>query len=323
MLLFYTSFLVMETSTITCPEIAPYNEADYRCPTPTQDEIMQHEAAQRSTVTAIELLARELPREDLTSDLVDVSFLDKTGIIIQFINASCPGTFPIIGGLRIGLQDIRRAPQYLNKHRRVIKQHASNQLMKHFRDMEFGIGAGETLDIDDFGMSFTIASVDGNGANLNPNKRPEGPLFYCHLPALLRPVTTIHTEWGEQGKTPGEEVHIINAYISLYPSHLRRKVMSKRIRDEKLMAIANESVVANGVTKRANSQGYSRPQPYLQKQNGDKDSSSTSALKAEIKKLQQTIHQMKANLLLAPPLPKTKPLVWPRKSHGPELPDDM
>ena len=332
MLLFYTSFLVMETSTTTCPEIAAYNEADYRCPTPTQDEVMQYEATQRATVTAIELVVRELPKEDLVSDLVDVSFLDKTGIIIQFINASCPGTFPIIGGLRIGLQDIRRAPQYLNKHRRVIKQHASNQLMKHFRDMEIGIGAGETLDIDDFGMSYTIASVNGTGSNLNPNKRTEGPLFYCHLPALLSPITTIHAEWGEQGKTPGEEVHVINAYISLYPHHLRRKVISKKIRDEKLMALSTESGASLGSTNgtkknkgqpQTTNQGHSRSQPYYQRQNGDKESSSTLALRDEVRKLKDTIHKMQANLLLAPPLPKTKPLVWPKKNRGPELPDDM
>ena len=128
-------FLVMETSTATCPETSTYNEADYRCPTPTQDEVMQYEASQRQSVTAIELVVKEVVPEDLRSELVDNSFHDKTGIIIQFINASCPGTFPIIGGLRIGLEDIRKAPQYLNKHKRVIKQHASNQLMKHFRDM--------------------------------------------------------------------------------------------------------------------------------------------------------------------------------------------
>ena len=97
------------------------------------------------------------------------------------------------------------------------------------------------------------------------------------------------------------------------------------------MALSMESGTTNGSThgtkKNKNqlsvtNQGYSRSPPYHQKQKGDKEGSNV-ALRAEVKKLQETIHKMQANLLLAPPLPKTKPLVWPRKSHGPELPDDI
>jgi hypothetical protein len=89
-------------------------------------------------------------------------------MFVQFLNQGCPGTQLIIGGIRINCSDIRRAPAYLSRNKRLIKQHATRALMKHFQDMQAGAGANETLTVFDFGMTFSVASVIQIGANLNP-----------------------------------------------------------------------------------------------------------------------------------------------------------
>jgi hypothetical protein len=91
--------------------------------------------------------------------------------------------------------DIKKVPAYQTKNRRQIKQHTVKALMKHFWEMQCSAGAAETLGLDDFGMTFTVATVTGHGALLNPGKRQEGPLLFCHFPALVDPVVLTHTDW--------------------------------------------------------------------------------------------------------------------------------
>jgi hypothetical protein len=164
------------------------------------------------------------------SDLVDNSIFDKRGILVQFLNSNCTGSPHVLGGMRLAIFDIRKVPAYLVKYRRLIKHHAVKALIRHFTEIQCSVGASETLRLDDFGMSFTVATVTGHGALLNPGKRQEGPLLFCHFPALVDPVILTHTNWGT--KREGEAVHVIYCYILLPPPHTRRHLVIARAKQD-------------------------------------------------------------------------------------------
>ena len=200
---------------------------DPRVPTPLQDEEM---------TKSVPMASLSLERTEFRSPMVDDSLHDKRGIIIQFLNSGCPGTFPVIGGLRINLDDIRQVPLYLHQNKALIKQHGVRVLMNHWRELNYGLGSTELLTVDDFGIVFTVASVSPSAIRLNPQQRTEGPLFYCHLPALVEPQIVIHSDWAIS--TEGQAVHVINAYITLISPHQRRTLMIRKEREEKATAVA-------------------------------------------------------------------------------------
>ena len=186
-------FPVMESSTT-----AVSNQGS-RTQTPTQDE--------DDAMKPLQALSIEV-NDEHRSDLVDNSIFDKRGVLIQFLNSNCTGSPHVFGGMRLSILDINKVPAYLSKYKRLIKQHAVHALMQHFKEMQCGVGANEELYTDDFGMTFTVATVTGHGALLNPGKRQEGPLFFCHFPALVDPVVLTHSDWG--ARVEGESVHMIN-----------------------------------------------------------------------------------------------------------------
>jgi hypothetical protein len=154
------------------------------------------------------------------SDLVDDSIFDKKGILVQFLNSNCTGSPHVFGGMRLAILDIKKVNAYLAKYKRlIIKQHAVKALMRHFSKMQCSARAAKTLGLNDFGMTFTVATVTRHGALLNPGKRQEGPPLFCHFPSLVDPVVLTHTDWGTN--TEGEAVHVINCYIMLPPPHAR------------------------------------------------------------------------------------------------------
>ena len=265
-----------------------------------------------------------LSEEEVKSDLVDDSFHKKRGMFIQFLNQGCPGTPMVIGGIRINCSDIRKAPAYLSRNRRLIKQHATRCLMKHFQDMQSGAGANETLTVDDFGMTFSVASVSQIGATLNPSRRQEGPMFFCHFPALVEATTLVHQDWNN--RLLGEAVHVINAYISLLPAHQRRHVMITKAKEEKaaIQAAAATLVQSPCPAKKPKAgpvasgsmplnQRFTQPQRVYQE----------DQMKEELASLRQMVQRLQGQALPNPPLPATKPPVWPSKDQGPDLPDDF
>ena len=311
----------METST---------NESAHqaRSQTPTQDEEM-------AKIQPLAQLA--LTEEEMHSDMVDDSFHRKKGMFIQFINTGCPGTPPVFGGIRINCTDIRRAPAYLSRNRRLIKQHATRQLMKHFAEMQHCGGANESLSMDDFGMSFSVASVSSIGAIVNPGKRQEGPMFFCHYPALVETTPLLHADWNN-GQL-GESVHILNAHVSLLPTHLRRHVVIQKAKEEKAAAalvvsqpapppqnpqpakkpkLSPQASTSNGATQRP-THNPQAPRPFRDA----RDTRDNNELRDEISALYAMVNRLQAQVLPSPPLPATKPLVWPSRDQGPDLPDDM
>ena len=311
MLLFSVSFLVMDTS-------ASEVDQDQSCSHSHSPTMM--EEAMAKIQPFVNLILTE---EETNSDLVDRSMLQKHGIILQILNQSCPGSSSIIGAVRISLQDIRKAPAYLSRHRRLIKQHAVRILMKHHQDMNYGLGAAETLSSDDFGMSFTVASVSANGAAMNPGNRKEGALFCCHFPMLTDPIPLTRPDWDTN--TEGVAVHVINAYINLLPLHQRRRYVIEKEREEKAaLESAKTSPQTHGQAKKLKTQNSSSSLPAAKSHPNVKPQHPESvALREEIARLKVLTSRLQQQALPSPPLPTTKPPVWPSKNQGPDLPDDL
>ena len=313
MLLFSVSFPVMETSTSQGDQ----NQAS-RSHTPTMmDEAM-------ATIHPLANLV--LTEDEISSDLVDRSILQKQGIIIQILNTSCAGSSAaVIGAIRINLQDVRKIPAYLSRNRRLIKQHAVRIMMRHYQDMNFGLGASETLHLEDFGLSFTLASVSHEGAQLNPGKRQEGPLFCCHFPTMVSPIVLHHANW--DANTVGVAVHVVNAYVNILPIHQRRNYIVTRAREEKASLETVPKLVSPQVPAKKLKPSAPASSPHGAKGTSnaqDKRTPDNAALREEIARLKVLTNRLQQQALPSPPLPTTKPPVWPtNRDNGPDLPDDL
>ncbi len=316
-------FPVMESSTTAV------SDQGSRIQTPTQDE----DAAMKP----FQALSIEV-NDELRSDLVDNSIFDKRGILIQFLNSNCTGSPHVFGGMRLSISDINKVPAYLSKYRRLIKQHAVHALMQHFKEMQCGVGAAEELCTDDFGMTFTVATVTGHGALLNPGKRQEGPLFFCHFPALVDPVILTHADWGT--RTEGESVHMINCYISLPPPQLRRSLVIKKFLQDQAASVANAkaaislsggtmttipgaspSTPAKKVKMGNPTTPYARPHVPSMTRDEIRTMRQNSTTR-ELDDLRNQVRNLKGQLLPTPPLPIVRPPVWPSKNPCPDLPDE-
>ena len=161
----------------------------------------------------------ELEQSELECAFLDESFFHKKGAVLQFVNNNCPGATSLIGGLRLGLEDIRKVPAYLEKNSDRIKHFAIKCLDRHIKTNQCCVGAGEKLTYDDYGISFSLATVSARAALLNHSKRQEGQLFYCLFPGLLEPVFL-----GINPDMSNDFAHVINVFIHLMPGSQRRNV---------------------------------------------------------------------------------------------------
>jgi hypothetical protein len=298
-----------------------------RVPTPLQDEEM----------AKVPMSSLTLEKAEFRSTNVDDSFHDKRGIIIQFLNSSCPGTPAVIGGLRVNLDDIKQVPLYLQQNRALIKQHAAKVLIDHWKHLNYGMGCNEAITIEDFGLSFTVGSVSPCAVKMNPLQRAEGPLFFCHFPALVEPQVIIHADWATNGD--GQMVHIINAYVTLLPPHQRRNVLMRKDMEEKAAAsavVSAQSAMATPVTLQPT--GYTgavakkprpsptpwtsgarlRPTPYPARPPHD-----SVVLREEMNNLHALINRVQSQIVPTPALPAPRTPMWPRQHQGPDLPDGL
>ena len=291
---------------------------------PLQEE--QNQVQEERMVIGAEAAPRvvlpALTEEEKRSDYVDNSFFTKKGILVQFVNSSCPGSTSMIGGIRLNLEDVRKAPAYLTKYKQQIKSHGIKFLTTHFQSMQCCIGATETLAPEDYGMSFSVASMSMQGTLLNPNKRHEGPLFYCLFPALIQPVLLCSEHW-EYG-IAHDEAYVLNAYINLLPKNQRRSHVILQAREEH--ALAEASKAAPGYAATLAKKSKFSPQastPNKVHPMAVKAANEKSAMLDEIHHLRKEMDKMKRAPLQSPHLPKTKPLVWPAKDTCPELPAEL
>ena len=306
---------------------------DSRTSTPLQDEEM---------TKSVPMASLSLEKACFKCPLVDDSLHEKKGIIIQFVNSGCPGTFPVIGGLRINLEDIRQVPLYLHQNKALIKQHGVRVLMNHWRELNYGLGSTELLTVDDFGIVFTVASISPNAIRLNPQQRTEGPLFYCHLPALVEPQIVVHADWAIGAE--GQVVHLINAYITLISPHQRRTLMIRREREEKAAVVASATAAATAAQQSRpiilQGTGFTGTIPKKSKPTPSTSGASARAtpypprpqqrplhdsvvLREEMSHLHQLINRVQSQIVPTPPLPTPRTPLWPRDNQGPDLPDGL
>ena len=288
-----------------------------------QDEVMaQLQPFQRVQLTNNEVLC----------DFVHDSFLKRNGIIFNFINSNATGATNLIGGVRIALMDIRKVPAYCAKYKDGIKKHGLRLMSQHFLDTQCGAGATEFLSLEDYGISFSLASVSSTGITLNPTGRNEGPLWFCLYPGLVEPTCLSEVSW-EDGKA-SEATYLINAYIHLLPASQRRhRLLSKAKADSE---VPKEEDEASKNAKKPRTffaspmEGVSRYPPgtmnyrgYHERKMQEEFESLRAELTAVKSKSAQEIAALKAHSALNPALPKTN-IIWPPKypNQGPDLPDE-
>ena len=266
---------------------------------------------------------KPLKEQEVLCDHVHESMLKKTGIIVQLSNSNAAGATSMIGGVRLGLTDIRKAPSYVARNKQLLKQHAMRMLQRHFNDTQCAAGAGEPLTADDFGLTFSLASVSRSAAALNPSRRDEGPLFYCLFSGLTEATSLEEVNWND-GRV-SEVTYFINGYIHLLPQSQRRYRVIHKIKmdastkdeDELKAKKAKMADLADGARHYPND-GPNRNYSLSTRTYNDR------RLQEEIDNLRKELAALRAQPGLNPVLPKSKGK-WPPKdpNQGPDLPDDL
>ena len=272
-----------------------------------------------------------LAEEEVICEHVHSSMLKANGIIIQFFNTNATGATTNLGGVRIGLLDIRKAPAYVSKHKGALKAHGIRMLAKHFTDTQCAAGAGELLTHEDYGISFSLASVSPAGMALNPTRRHEGPLFFCLFSGLTDPTCLSEVSW-EEGKAT-EVAYVLNAYIHLLPASQRRyKVLTKVTKSEG-EATKDDDEMAKSAKKPRTffqpeapryNQGVNNYRGYQERKIQEEFEALRAELVAVKSQASQDIAAIRAQAALNPTLPKSK-MTWPPKdpNQGPDLPDEV
>ena len=145
-------------------ELIPYiNEsewpADDQIPEVTDDQEMMGEATGISKLS----INPKQQNADKVCEYVDKTHFSKKGCLVQFINTNCAGSSSIIGGVRLGITDVDTLPAYLSKWKQHMRLHGIKMLARHLIDTHCPTGVGETLFPEDYGISFTVASLSPKG----------------------------------------------------------------------------------------------------------------------------------------------------------------
>ena len=307
-----------------------------------ENEIMVEVDLEDTLLHNIKLNSMQLSEEIPVSEACHDTLTSAKGMIVQFINGSCPGATSMIGGIRTGLMDVKKIPAYLERNRGNIKTHAINALTRHFRDSQCAAGATESLMQDDYGMTFSLASVSQAGMDLNPHRKREGPLFYCLMESLNEPVI-LREAWTNSTQ---DMAHVVNCYIHLLPASQRRnRVLAKHVEEatattsapktDKLehkkpkMTASNGSGPYQGSTYASSASRGAYNASYASSQGNypRRDYVDYNKLKHDLSNSEGIIADLRARLAAqkvpCPPLP-SKNIAWPPKTpNNPTLPDDL
>jgi hypothetical protein len=254
-----------------------------------------------------------------TELVVDASIYKKRGIVIQFVNTNTSGSSSMIGGIRLAIDDIRKVPRHLMTHYDSIRNYGVVLLGKHLTSTNCNVGVLEALSNEDYGLTFTVASLSSLGKRLNPNRRNEGPLFYCAYEGLVEPMFL-----NQVAENLVDQAYFFNAYIYLLP-HYQRRTLSLRHAHEGLP----QSVDPNPPKKQRMGTFVPPPRAPYQQGGYSRDSREQRGppadqlkLQDQVVTLQKEMKKMQSQAIPTPPLPKTKPLQWPPTSRY-ALPDDL
>ena len=284
------------------------------------EEAMQQEApAQAPTISYLQ----PLDKSEYQCEQIDPTIYTKRGIILQMCNTNASAHATVIGGIRLALEDIRKVPAYLHKYRSNIKKITVRTLNRHLQESQCSVGLHETLSLDDYGMTFTVATLSQRGRQMNPQNRSEAPLFYCLLQGLLEPVVLTANEDGTY-----QTGHIINLYIHLLPAHHRRVVLAQKNTEK-----GEIEATAEGPSNKKSRPAYEatpRPQvgypPYPDNRGAynERRQNYDNTINHKInQKVEEMVNKKLTTASLAsafPPLPATKAPSW--NTEDDELPEN-
>ena len=284
---------------------------------------MDHQDSQARSLPLVPQIQQLSLDPEVNNEFLDPSFHTRRGIIMQFINNNCPGGTSVIGGKRLNLADVQRLPAYLSKHKTAIRSYAMHLLQKHLIANQCSVGVNEALSPEDFGMSFSLASLSPRATGLNPNNRNEGPMFFAAYPGLTEEVFLGTNDDG----TP-DSAHVVNVYVHLLESNKRRHLVLRKIREDKAKQEADATNTPPNKKPRTIMMGaQSVRRPYQQYQDRpfyDRPNTmeELKSVKESLTDLSQEVRRLNA-VPSYPPLPEARPLPWPPADTVPELPDDI
>ena len=257
-----------------------------------------------------------LPADELICEFVHSSMVTKTGVMVNFINHNCPDAATVIGGIRLRSDEIARIPAIIARHFQSIKLQAAFYLRQHLNRSQSALAAVEEVTVDDFSLSFMLASVSEIGRSLHPTNRNEGPLHFSMFPKLCKLTPLGITQDGEP-----VGCYVVNAYIHLLDAARRRtSILKKQDEDRKrkkeqpdLTKPATETTPAS---KKPKFQIKKQPLP-------------TGPSTSDIKDIRNTVHQLAKEVkqlnLPTPQYPSlpTTSITWPPVSEAPPMPEGL
>jgi hypothetical protein len=134
--------------------------------------------------------------------------------VLQFVNNNCPGATSLIGGLRLGLDDVRKVPAYLEKigSAQALRYQVPGQAHKSEPVL---CGSGREAHIDDYGISFSLATVSQRAACLTTRRDRRGSSSTASSQACWN-----RSSWDQPGWTD-DFAHVFNVFIHLMPGSQR------------------------------------------------------------------------------------------------------
>ena len=168
-------------------------------------------------------------KEAWKSSFVHKSFFTYDGPVIWIHNTSCQFANTSIGGLRLPAMDLHKIPAYLEENGPTLKNAAIAQLQRHLLRNASPIGAGETIISDEYGMSYTVASLTDVARQLCHGQKFEAPLFACFTPSWVQQVPLSYL-----GNNVYDCAYVLHAYISLLPLASRRRELLRKQYESKI-----------------------------------------------------------------------------------------
>ena len=158
--------------------------------------------------------------EYVVCEHVDELIYRHRGPYLNFINHNCVDIPVVIGRTRLPAMDIRLVPAYLHRHEGKIKARGVHALQAHFVKQQCVLGAGEKLSNEDYGISFSIASLSdiGKEALISIGKK-EAPITWCAHNQYIRALPVNLDADGQF-----DYAFELNCYIQLNAAKNRRKV---------------------------------------------------------------------------------------------------
>jgi len=107
---------------------------------------------------------------------------------------------------------------YCSRYKSQLKARAVEMLNRHLADNHCPTAVMETLSIDDYSISFELATLSCEGKEITGGK--PGPLSFCHCPGFIQP-KLVASDVNFAGDH--DYAHVVNAYFHIIESGKRRE----------------------------------------------------------------------------------------------------